>query len=93
MAVGEPPSPGGGTSVNNDFHGGLYEFNRNKVLRATDFFSNRAGRAKQPFHFNQWSRTVGSPIRKDRTFFFFNYKPFKQRTVPTAIRSFPRCRT
>ena len=32
----------------NEFHGSLYEFNRNKVLRANDFFSNRAARAKQP---------------------------------------------
>ncbi len=73
----------------NDFHGSLYEFNRNKVLRANDFFSNRAAREKQPFNFNQWGGTVGGPIAKDRTFFFFNYEQFKQRTVATTIRSVP----
>lgn len=76
-------------SGTNDFHGSLYEFNRNKVLRANDFFSNRAGRARQPFNYNQWGGTVGGSIKKERTFFFFNYEQFKQRTVATTIRSVP----
>jgi hypothetical protein len=76
-------------SGTNEFHGSLYEFNRNKVLRANDFFSNRAGRARQPFNFNQWGAAVGGPIRKDKTFFFFNWEQFKQRTVATSIRSVP----
>jgi hypothetical protein len=76
-------------SGTNQFHGSAYEFNRNKVLRANDFFSNRAGRARQPFNFNQWGATVGGPIRKDKTFFFFNWEEFKQRTVATSIRSVP----
>ena len=73
----------------NIFHGSLYEFNRNKVLRANDFFSNRAGRVRQPFNFNQYGATFGGPIRKDKTFFFFNWEQFKQRTLATTIRSVP----
>ena len=76
-------------SGTNGFHGSLYEFNRNKVFRANDFFSNRAGRTRQPFNFNQWGGTFGGPIRKDKTFFFFNYEAFKQRTLATTIRSVP----
>lgn len=76
-------------SGTNRFHGSLYEFNRNKVLRANDFFSNRAGRARQPFNFNQYGATFGGPIKKDRTFFFFNWEQFKQRTLATTIRSVP----
>jgi hypothetical protein len=76
-------------SGTNEFHGSLYEFNRNKVLRANDFFSNRAARARQPFNYNQWGGTFGGPLQKDRTFFFFNYEQFKQRTVATTIRSVP----
>ncbi|MBL8223133.1 MAG: TonB-dependent receptor, partial [Bryobacterales bacterium] len=76
-------------SGTNELHGSVYEFNRNKVLRANDFFSNRAGRARQPFNFNQWGATLGGPIKKDRTFFFFNWEQFKQRTASTSIRSVP----
>jgi outer membrane receptor protein involved in Fe transport len=73
----------------NEIHGSLYEFLRNKSLRANDFYSNRAGRARQPFVFNQWGATVGGPIKKDKTFFFFNWEQFKQRTLASTIRSVP----
>lgn len=73
----------------NEYHGSAYEFLRNKSLRANDFFSNRAGRARQPLVFNQWGATVGGPIKKDKTFFFFNWEQFKQRTLASAIRSVP----
>lgn len=73
----------------NQFHGSAYEFLRNKVLRANDFFANRAGRARQPLTFNQWGATFGGPIRKDKTFFFFNWEEFKQRSLATTIRSVP----
>jgi outer membrane receptor protein involved in Fe transport len=76
-------------SGTNAFHGSLYEFNRNKVLRANDFFSNRASRPRQPFNFNQYGATLGGPIRKDKTFFFFNWEQFKQRTLATTIRTVP----
>lgn len=76
----------GGT---NQFHGSAYEFLRNKVLRANDFYANRAGRVRQPLTFNQWGATLGGPIRKDKTFFFFNWEEFKQRTLASTIRSVP----
>ncbi|MGD0776811.1 MAG: carboxypeptidase regulatory-like domain-containing protein [Candidatus Solibacter sp.] len=76
-------------SGTNDYHGTLYEFLRNKVLSADDFFSNRVGRARSPLVFNQWGGTVGGPIRKDKTFFFFNYEEFKQRTLATTTRTVP----
>jgi outer membrane receptor protein involved in Fe transport len=76
-------------SGTNQFHGSAYEFLRNKVLRANDFFANRAGRARQPLTFNQWGATFGGPIRKDKTFFFFNWEEFKQRSLATTIRSVP----
>lgn len=73
----------------NEFHGSAYEFHRNKSLRANDFFSNRAGRTRPPLVFNQWGATFGGPIKKDKTFFFFNWEEFKQRTLATTIRSVP----
>lgn len=73
----------------NEFHGSLYEFHRNRSLRANDFFSNRAGRDRPALVFNQWGATLGGPIKKDRTFFFFNWEQFKQRSLATTIRSVP----
>jgi hypothetical protein len=77
----------GGT---NEFHGTAYEFLRNKVLNATDFFANRTGAGRPAFVQNQFGGAIGGPVRKDKTFFFFNYEGFRarqgaffSRTVPT----------
>lgn len=76
-------------SGTNEFHGTAYEFLRNKVLNANDFFSNRAGRARAPFVFNQYGAAVGGPIRKDRTFFYANWERFHQRTLDRGFRTVP----
>jgi hypothetical protein len=76
-------------SGTNEYHGSAYNFLRNKVLRANDFFSNRARRVRPPLTFNQWGATFGGPIKKDKTFFFFNYEEFKQRTLATTTRTVP----
>jgi hypothetical protein len=76
-------------SGTNEYHGSAYEFHRNENLNATDFYSNRAGRTKGPLVFNQFGATFGGPIRKDRTFFFFNWEKLMQRTVARAFRSVP----
>ncbi len=73
----------------NQFHGTAYEFLRNRSLNANDFFSNRANRGRAPFVFNQWGATVGGPVKKDRTFFFFNYEEFKLRQQSREFRTVP----
>ena len=78
-------------SGSNDFHGSAYEFLRNKVLNANDFFSNAAGVPRAPFTQNQFGMNLGGPVRKDRLFFFAGYEGFRlrvgtpfQETVPTV---------
>ncbi|MGE0407221.1 MAG: TonB-dependent receptor, partial [Candidatus Korobacteraceae bacterium] len=78
-------------SGSNNFHGGLYEYHRNKVLNANTFFGNRAGAPRPPFVQNQYGGYIGGPIVRDRLFFFGGYEGFKNRegvlfrtTVPTA---------
>jgi outer membrane receptor protein involved in Fe transport len=80
-------------SGTNNFHGSLFHFLRNKSITANDFFSNLAGRARVPFSFNQFGVAVGGPIRRNQTFFFFNWEMAKERrvarsffTVPTALQ-------
>jgi hypothetical protein len=75
----------------NHFHGSLYEFIRNKVLNANDFFANRGGVPRPPFTQNQFGANAGGPIARDKLFFFGAYEGFRQRKgsilttwVPTA---------
>jgi hypothetical protein len=65
-------------SGTNAFHGDIYEFLRNQKLDANDFFTNSVGGAKPVYRRNQFGAAVGGPIRRDRTFFFFDYEGVRQ---------------
>jgi len=78
-------------SGTNTFHGEAYEYIRNKVLNANDFFSNHAGLARPPWIQNQFGGNFGGRVFRDRTFFFYSFEGFRLRssaswvsTVPTA---------
>jgi hypothetical protein len=75
----------GGT---NAFHGTLFEYLRNSSLDARNFFD--AG--KNPFKMNQFGGTIGGPIVKDRTFFFFDYQGFRSRQLRTRFGTVPSTR-
>ncbi|HEY3458649.1 MAG TPA: carboxypeptidase regulatory-like domain-containing protein [Bryobacteraceae bacterium] len=61
-------------SGTNTFHGSAYEFLRNDALDARGFFSPR----KAPLRQNQFGATLGGPILKNKTFFFFSYEGYRQ---------------
>lgn len=86
-------SPGALISVttksdSNDFHGTLYEFHRNRIFDANNFFNNRAGQKKPQNIQNQFGGNFSGPVRiprfggggpstwsgKNSRFFFFNYE-------------------
>ena len=74
------------------FHGALYEFLRNDVFDAKNFFSP-ANQPTPPFQENQFGASLGGPIIKDRTFFFADYDGVQVRkslshlfSVPTAAQ-------
>ena len=69
----------------NQFHGTVYEFFRNDVLDARNFFSKQVEPLKQ----NQFGGTVGGPIRHDRLFFFAYYEGFRNRQGITQSASVP----
>ena len=72
-------------SGTNQFHGSLFEFNRNDKLQATDFFTNKLGGTKNPLHRNQYGASIGGPIRKNKTFFFYSWEALQQSNpVPTT---------
>ena len=76
-------------SGTNSFHGTAYEYLRNKVLNANDYFSNQAGLARVPLIQNQFGGTIGGPIRKDKTFFFFGYEYEKLKTGTLVTTTVP----
>jgi hypothetical protein len=68
-------------SGTNQFHGSAYEFLRNTVLNARNYFQQTA----PPFKLNQFGGTVGGPIFKNRTYFFFAAEDLQQRSSPNPI--------
>jgi hypothetical protein len=73
-------------SGTNSFHGALYEFNRNKSLNASDFFSNRVAAPKPAYVRNDFGGEVNGPIKKDKTFFSF---ALDRETLDTATDIVP----
>jgi hypothetical protein len=61
-------------SGTNQFHGSAYEYLRNTVLDANDWFSNHAGLGKVPLHQNQYGANLGGPALKNKLFFFFSWE-------------------
>ena len=59
-------------SGTNQFHGNGVWYWAGSALAANDFFANQAGNPKTFFNDNQWADSIGGPIWKDKTFFFFN---------------------
>lgn len=76
-------------SGTNSFHGSAYEFLRNKVFDANDFFSARAGLSVPAFTQNQFGVNVGGPVIKNKLFFFSAYEGYRLRKGNTITASMP----
>jgi hypothetical protein len=81
----------GGATINvitksgtNDFHGGVYDFLRNRDLDSRNFFATDSvnpatgvivpGTARPPYQRNQFGGNIGGPIQKNKTFIFGYYE-------------------
>ncbi|HET8781678.1 MAG TPA: carboxypeptidase regulatory-like domain-containing protein [Pyrinomonadaceae bacterium] len=62
----------------NDFHGELFEFFRNDVLDARNFFELTSAEPT-PFKRNQFGGNLGGPIVRDKLFFYASYEGLRQR--------------
>jgi Carboxypeptidase regulatory-like domain len=60
-------------SGTNALHGDAYEFFRNNIFDARNFF-DPAGQPAPPFHENQFGAALGGPVIRNKTFFFVNYE-------------------
>ncbi len=80
-------------SGTNDFHGSAYNFLRNSVLDANNYFQNARGQELLSFKRNQFGGVFSGPIRRNKTFFMTSYEGLRQRsfretltTVPTELQ-------
>jgi len=79
-------------SGTNDYHGGAYEYGRWKGFGGARYHFNDKGTTQFPYVRNQFGYSIGGPIIKNKTFFFFNqeFQRFRttlqaaEATVPTA---------
>ena len=73
----------------NALHGSGFEFLRNSAFDANNFFNNRAGRAKPDFSQHQFGGTIGGPVVKDKTFYFFDYQGYRVSQGQTYLSTVP----
>jgi hypothetical protein len=74
-------------SGTNEFHGNVYEFFRNTVLNANNYFLNRAGIPRPPYQRNQFGGTLGGPIKKDKVWFFISYQGSREVNGTSLLNS------
>ena len=72
-------TPGAQVSVvtksgTNNFHGTAFEYFRNDVLDANDWFANNAGLPKAELRQNDFGGVLGGPIKTNKLFFFASYE-------------------
>ena len=83
-------------SGTNVLHGTAFEFLRNSVLGANDYFNNLTGNPRVAFKMNQFGGSIGGPVvlpkvynGENRTFFFFNYEGTRWRRGAVSITTVP----
>lgn len=83
-------------SGSNSLHGDLWEYVRNTVFNANDYFANQSGTPRPAYHQNQFGGTVGGPVYipklyngKNKTFFFFDYQGTRIDTPSASTSSVP----
>ncbi len=84
-------TPGGQISIatrsgTNTFHGALFEYFRNDVLDAKDWFVNFNGLPKPAERLNDFGGVLGGPVARDKTFFFFSYEGQRLRQ-PSSLQT------
>jgi hypothetical protein len=76
-------------SGTNSFHGSAYEYVRNTVLDANDWFSNHYGESRNPLHQNQFGLNAGGPVIKNKTFFFFSWEREIVHSATPSVNTIP----
>jgi hypothetical protein len=73
-------------SGTNQFHGTAFDYLRNDVLDANDWFADQAGLPKAEERQNDFGGTLSGPILRSRAFFFFSYEGLRLR-LPQSLET------
>ncbi len=76
-------------SGTNEYHGTVFEFFRNNVLDARNFFENAGGAPESAFILNQFGGVLGGPVYTDKAFFFVSYEGLRSRVGNTIFTNVP----
>ncbi|HXM65917.1 MAG TPA: TonB-dependent receptor [Candidatus Acidoferrum sp.] len=83
-------------SGTNSWHGSGYEYFRNRVLNANEYFNKQtellsgAKNEAPPWTQNQYGFQVGGPVIKDKTFFYVSWEQYRQRTGSPFTTTVPQ---
>ncbi len=82
-----------------NFHGELWEFNRNTDYDANNYFNNQSGQPRQKLNYNIYGFNIGGPLMiphvyntdRQKTFFFWNeeWRKIIQGSSPTVVNTLP----
>jgi hypothetical protein len=73
----------------NAFHGRVWEFLRNDVMNANNFFANKNNVKRAPYRRNVFGGMIGGPLYRDHTFFFGDYQGIRQSIGNTVTSTIP----
>jgi len=76
-------------SGTNKFHGSAYDFVRNTITDANDWYNDRNGQPIPPVHRHDYGGTFGGPIFKNKTFFFFDWEGDRSSDMRTYFAGVP----
>ena len=88
-------SPGGQVilttrSGTNDLHGGVFDYFRNTIMDANDWFAITAGQPRAAEHHNDFGAFLGGPLWRNKTFYFLSYEGSRldlPQTTPVEVPS------
>jgi Carboxypeptidase regulatory-like domain/TonB dependent receptor len=76
-------------SGTNQLHGTMFDYFRNDVLDANDWFADQDGLTKPEERQNDFGGTLSGPIIKNKTFFFFSYEGLRLRLPQVGQTTVP----
>lgn len=78
-------------SGGNVFHGSIFEYIRNDIFDARNFFDREStgGLTKLPLRMNQFGGSLGGPLVKNRVFFFGSFEAYRLRNGVNLIEAAP----